>query len=162
MRVSAGAEVSIVAMRGRVGQLVAVGCPDGPELAVAPCKVIDGFRLETGVRESNAICTRQCRPRYPLMLAILPATVDRAESGSRPRRRRDPHNDDEDPDKPPTPSSHLTTSRPSHPEPTPPPTRTQRGIAPDARLSPSRSLLLRGLRYVVGGPAHGLARDAAG
>src|SRR4051794_29568186 len=124
MRVSAGAEVGVVAMRGRVGQLVAVGCPDGPELAVVPCQIIDGFRLETSHGGPSAIRTSQCRPRYPFMLAILPATVNRAESGSRPRCRREPRNDGEDPDQPPAPSSHLTTfprslhlttSRPSPP-----------------------------------------------
>src|SRR3954471_7774275 len=123
----AGVEVGVVAMRGGIGQLVAVGRPDCPEFAVMPCEIIDGSRLETGHCGFGATRTGECCPRYPFVLAILPATVDRAESGSRSRRRCDPRHHDEERDKSPAPSSHLTTSLPTPPD-WPPPTEPRRGL----------------------------------
>jgi hypothetical protein len=47
VRVFAAVEVGIVAMRGRIGQLVAVGRSDGPEFPVMSREIIDGSRLES-------------------------------------------------------------------------------------------------------------------
>ena len=76
VRVFAGVEVGIVAMRGRIGQLVAVGCPDGPEFAVMPCEIsMDlGSKQASWVRAPHSRAARVIRScsRFCPPLSIVP------------------------------------------------------------------------------------------
>ena len=89
-----GKEIGVVAMRGRIRYLVAIGCSHAPEVGIAAREKIHRLRLE-------AIPVRGCSTRAgqggasdTFMRAMLAATLDRPECRRRPRRRhrRSHHN----------------------------------------------------------------------
>ena len=82
-RIPAREEVGVVAVRGRVGQLVVVGRADGPELAVVSREVVDGPRLEAVRLGTRVTGTGQGGPGDAFVLAVL-ATACRS---CRTRRR---------------------------------------------------------------------------
>src|SRR5688500_15266249 len=90
-RIAGFEEVGTVAVRGRIGYLVAVRSSHAPELAVVPCEEVHGRRLKTVVVRACVTGTGQGGASDPFVLAVLATAVDRPECGRGRDGRRDAH-----------------------------------------------------------------------